>query len=146
MFQSGIVILIMTLTLFSCNRDHNPAGTGDDRPVEPVIETIDAAQAMDLIEANSENPDFIIIDIRTPGEYAGGHVENAINIDFYGADFRSEIDMLDRSKTYLIYCASGNRSGQALVMMENDDFLTVYNLGGGISTWRNAGYPVVKDL
>ena len=79
-----------------------------------TAEDITAEEAFTLIQANQQNPEFVIIDVRTPEEFTDGHIENAINLDFRSDGFRNEIERLDRDKTYLIYCRSGNRSRGAL--------------------------------
>lgn len=100
--------------------------------------------AYTLIQENQDNPDFIIVDVRTPEEYAAGHLENAILVDFYSPTFRDDINQLDKSKTYVIYCRSGNRSGQALSIMYDLDFIDVYNVLDGIVRWQSEGLPTVK--
>ena len=108
------------------------------------IKDIDVQESFDLIQRNQGNPDFMIIDVRTPEEFAEGHIENAINIDFYSQTFEEELDRLDRGKAYFIYCRSGNRSGQAREIMKAMGFTEVYNLSAGIVDWISAGLPVVK--
>ncbi len=109
-----------------------------------TIEDISPQEALTLIQNNQNNPDFVIIDVRTPEEFADGHIENASNIDFYSATFREELDNLDKNKTYLIYCRSGGRSGSALDIMAELDFTEVYNILGGIIAWNAEGLPTVK--
>jgi len=109
-----------------------------------IIEDVSLEEAYALIVDNLSNPDFVIIDIRTPEEYAGGHIEDAINMDFYAEDFDEKLDELDRDKTYLIYCQSGNRSGKARDLMEAMGFQEVYNLIGGIARWERTNLPTVK--
>lgn len=77
-------------------------------------------------------PNVTVIDIRTAEEFESGHIEQAINIDFYASDFRDQISNLDKNKSYAIYCRSGNRSGQALTMMKTLGFTDVIDLDGGI--------------
>ncbi len=97
-----------------------------------------------LIQDNANNPDFIILDVRTPSEYASGYIENAVNIDYYADDFEDTLDQLDKSKTYLVYCRTGSRSASAMNIMKKLDFIEVYNMQGGITAWTSAGYPVVS--
>ncbi|AUP80473.1 rhodanese-like domain-containing protein [Flavivirga eckloniae] len=79
----------------------------------------------------------IVLDVRTDAEVAEGIIPNAIHIDIYkGQEFISEIEALDKDKSYYIYCRSGNRSGQACSIMEELDFENVYNLEGGILEWE----------
>ena len=76
----------------------------------------------------------VLLDVRTPAEYNGGNIPNAINLDIMSYNFRNEIEQLDKNKTYFVYCRSGNRSGQACMMM-SDLGLKAYNVFGGIGAW-----------
>jgi len=109
-----------------------------------IIEDITVQEAFDLIEEEQDNPDFVIIDVRTPEEYDGGHLENAVMIDFRADDFEDRISELDRDKTYVIYCRTGVRSAGALDVMERLGFTEVYNILEGIVGWTDAGFPVVQ--
>jgi rhodanese-related sulfurtransferase len=97
-----------------------------------------------LIQNNKVNLDLIIIDVRTPDEFNGGHLANAININYYSPEFKSNIDKLDRNKEYLIYCRTGVRGTGATQIMIDLGFTRVYNLAGGIVQWIDAGYPTLK--
>ena len=109
-----------------------------------IIENITPQEAFTLIQENPDNPDFVIIDVRTPEEFDEGYIKGAINIDFYSETFRDELDILDKNKTYLIYCRSGNRSGSALAITEELNFREAYNITGGIIQWRAEGLPTTK--
>lgn len=85
-----------------------------------------------------------IIDVRTPGEFAEGHLEGAVSIDFTDESFAVEIAQLDREETYLLYCRSGARSGNAMVYMLGVGFLDVVNLGGYADASAATGIPLVK--
>jgi rhodanese-related sulfurtransferase len=123
-----------------------PAAT-DDSPnnTGQIIENISPQAALELIQQNEGNAAFIILDVRTPAEYAEGHIAGAINIDFYSSEFEEMVKALDRDDTYFIYCRSGNRSGQARNLMEGLGFAEVYNLSGGINAWQDAGLATVTD-
>ena len=87
----------------------------------------------------------IVIDIRTPEEYAAGHLEKVnINLDYYAPDFKGQLARLDKTAKYLIYCRSGGRSGKTLVIMKDMGFNEVHDIAGGINAWIAAGLPVVK--
>jgi len=109
-----------------------------------IIENITPQEASTLIQNNQNNPDFVIIDVRTSEELADGHIENAINIDYYSETFRDELNNLDKSKTYLIYCRSGNRSAKALNRMAELNFREVYNILEGIVRWKAEGLPTTE--
>ncbi len=87
----------------------------------------------------------ITLDVRTPGEFAKGHIEGAQLIDFQSGNFENEISALDKNATYAVYCRSGNRSGQAVKVMHDAGFHNVYNLNGGVIDWANAGLPLVNN-
>ena len=111
---------------------------------DQILEDVGVQDAFELIQRNQGNQDFTIIDIRTPEEFDEGHIENAINIDFYSETFKEDLDKLDKNKTYFIYCRSGNRSGRAMPIMKVLGFKEVYNLSVGIKEWIAEGLPVVK--
>ncbi len=108
-----------------------------------LIKGITAQEAFALIQENEGNPDFIIVDVRTPGEFDGGHLEDALNLNFNSDTFRDELHKLDKDKTYLIYCRSGNRSAQAAAIMEDLGFREVYDMGG-ITDWTAEGFSIVQ--
>lgn len=71
-----------------------------------------------------------VIDVRTPDEVATGHLHDSINIDIQGADFESQMNRLDKTKNYVVYCHSGNRAGQAITWMQQNGFTgKLYNAG-----------------
>lgn len=78
----------------------------------------------------------IILDVRTPEELSEGFIPNYRQVNFFNTSFREELTRLDPSKTYLVYCRSGNRSGKACRMMHDMGFENLYNLEGGIQAWN----------
>ena len=81
--------------------------------------------------------DAVILDVRTEEEIEDGYIPGAQFIDIYqGAQFLEAIDALDKSKSYYIYCRSGNRSGQACAIMNSRGFERTYNLIGGMQEWE----------
>jgi len=110
-----------------------------------IIEDITPQEAFTLIQENQDNPDFVIIDVRTPEEFAEEHIENAINLDYRSETFQDELNQLDKNITYLIYCRSGRRSGNALDMVAELDFKEVYNMLDGINGWKAEGLPILED-
>jgi len=109
-----------------------------------TIEDITPQEAFTLIQNNQNNPDFVVIDVRTLEEFDAEHIENATNMDFYSEFFRDTLKILDKNKTYLIYCRVGGRSGSALDIMAELNFEEVYNILGGINQWKAEGLPTVK--
>lgn len=109
-----------------------------------VVSDLGAAEAKALMAQHTGDADFVILDIRTPAEYGQGHIAGAISIDYYSPQFKSELDRLDRDKTYLVYCRSGNRSKKALQVFNDMGFRHIYHLGGGVIEWRARGYDLVN--
>ena len=108
------------------------------------IVNISSKAASKLIEEKKGDTQFIILDIRTPGEYKAGHIHKSMLIDYYSKDFVDKIKQLDRSKTYLLYCRSGGRSGRSLRLFQKLNFQKVYHLDSGIIGWKSEGLPLSK--
>jgi len=85
--------------------------------------------------------DLVVLDVRTQEEFDDGHLANAVMLDFYRDDFRERLSELDRDVPYLLYCRSGNRSGQAFELMNELGFTDVADIDGGILAWQEAGLP-----
>jgi rhodanese-related sulfurtransferase len=86
----------------------------------------------------------IVLDVRTPEEFAEGHLERALNINFYDENFKQQLAQLDKKKKILIYCRSGNRSGKAMAMLQELGFQKVIDLAGGITQWKTEGKKVLN--
>lgn len=89
------------------------------------------------------DPATVVIDVRTPAEFASGHLEGAVNIDVQSADFDARISELDADGTYFVYCRSGNRSGQAIARMQSLGFGDMTNGGGVENASAVSGIPIV---
>jgi len=92
-----------------------------------------------------KDPSVVILDVRTPAEFQEGHIQSAINIDFEASNFESEVNKLDKSKSYAVYCRSGRRSGLATEIMAKDGFKSIFNLNGGIIDWQSSGNRLVYN-
>jgi protein disulfide-isomerase len=86
----------------------------------------------------------VILDVRTATEFQAGHLPGAVNLDFNAPDFEAKAALLDKSRTYLVHCASGGRSVKACEKLGRLDFPKLYNLPGGFKAWAQAGKPVEK--
>ena len=143
MNHKALAMLILSLSLISGAVLTGGCTQQAEAPIQ-IIKDFSAQEAFNLIQENRGNTDFIIIDVRTPEEFTDGHIENAINIDFNSQMFESEISKLNRDKTYLIYCRSGNRSRAALDTMVKLEFTKVYHLMTGIIGWLEEDFPITK--
>ncbi|MEZ4988707.1 MAG: rhodanese-like domain-containing protein [Saprospiraceae bacterium] len=90
---------------------------------------------VDEFNSLAKDKKAVILDVRSPGETAQGKIPGAKEINLMGADFRQKIEQLDKNKTYLVYCRSGNRSATACNMMASAGFEHLYNLVGGYGAW-----------
>lgn len=103
-----------------------------------MVAHVNPAEAAKLIAERKA----VVLDLRTPREFAVGHLAGAKNIDFLAADFEQKIATLDKSSRYVVHCASGNRSGKALPLLQKHGFEAIYRLDGGFIAWERAGLPV----
>jgi len=99
---------------------------------------LDVQQVSELVKANTE---VVLIDVRTPDEYAKGHLEGSNLINFYDPKFKEKVDELDKDVEYVVYCRSGGRSANAVELMQGLGFTKIHNMKGGILAWNRAGLP-----
>ena len=99
-----------------------------------------------LIKANAENPDFVILDVRTPDVWKSDHLSGSINRNYYDADFDAQLNLLSKRKIFLLHCQSGGRSAPALVKMKELNFAEVYEMSGGINSWKSKSLPTTSLL
>lgn len=131
--KTSIKILAAIIMLSSCN--NNQA-----QQTSPVIENVDAKTFKELVDAGKG----IILDVRTPEEVSEGYINNASTINLYDDDFNAKINLIQKDRQIYVYCASGGRSAEAAELLKKNGFSKVFNLSGGMSEWRNNGFPVVK--
>jgi len=93
---------------------------------------LDSAQYEQIITQN----EVVIIDVRTPAEYQNGHLENAQNINVQSRDFSVRMENFDKERPVYIYCRSGSRSIKAGKILEDMGFTEIYDLKGGILSWK----------
>lgn len=138
--RMALPVLVVSLAVYSCSGQGgsaNTAGGGCDVKSE-VVDVAAFSNGM------SQEEDFILLDVRTPQEYAEGHLEGSVNINFFDGDFKDQVNKLDKEKTVYIYCRSGNRSGKGAAVLKELCFTTIKDLQGGIMAWGSAGKQTVK--
>ena len=138
MMKRKMLVILFALAALSL-----AAGCGETK-TKTRIQQVGPAEAYQLIQQHRDDPHFVILDIRTPQEFVAAHIQGAMNVDFYAPDFKQQLDQLPKDKTYLVYCNSGNRSGQAMPLFRELGFGQVYELKGGVQAWHQAGYPLVS--
>ena len=132
-FGLGLQVLMIVLTaVMACNVTANMQ---PDRELSPH-------QFKSMLDRHRDNPDVVLLDIRTPGEFRQGHIHGARLVDYYDRVFMATIGSLDRQKTYLIYCRSGNRTGKSLKLFDRLGFTQVYHLKSGLVGWLREKYPL----
>lgn len=131
-----ITFAIVGLLLFTSCSEAQTQSSDDSHaeiPVQSDIinKVVSPAEFKELM--TKENAQ--LVDVRTPGEYEGGIIGDAVNIDYMAGSFQTEIAKLDKTKPTLIYCAAGGRSAKAASIMKELGFTEVYDLSGGYSGW-----------
>jgi len=105
-----------------------------------IYKQLNVAKCDSLVKANEINPNFVILDVRTPGEWNSSHLLGSINHSIGNTIFDAELAALPKHKIYLLHCQSGTRSAPAFAKMKNLGFAEVYEMIGGISAWKSAGF------
>ena len=137
-----LILSLAILSFTACEGQNGAAagaGEGETSKVSdgtPQREIIFADLSVADFKAKMNDPNVVILDVRSDGEVAEGMIEGARQLDYRAADFQRQVSELDKDKTYLVYCASGGRSGRACEMMKELDFAEVYNLVGGYREYK----------
>ena len=95
-------------------------------------------------ELAAKKGELVVIDVRTPEEFASGHIEGALNINIFDENFKNKLEELDKTKAVSVYCKVGGRSAKAATVMKEMGFTEVYDLEGGIRNWNRSGMVIVK--
>ena len=145
-FLARIFVLVLvgwtSLGFFSCREQAAP-GKKQVGIEQTQAVNIPAQKAYEIIQKEKSDTNFVILDVRTEQEFRQGHIQGAVNLNFYDPNFKAQLAKLDTNKTYLVYCRSGHRSGLAVEIMKKLHFKHLYNLQGGMIQWRAQKLPVV---
>ena len=128
------LLLALTVALGACrvSPESPPAAA-------PDVSTAATSPADDPVARFlAREPGALVVDVRTAGEFAGGHVAGARNVDVNEGDFAARLDSVDRARPVYLYCRTGNRSGRAKETLEAAGFTNVVN-AGGFEALRAAG-------
>jgi len=129
---SIVVVLLLTLTMVTT------AAAGS------AVKNVTVGKAQTLMKERAGKTDFVILDVRTPEEFAEGHLDGAVNLDVQARDFEKKLRVLDRKKSYLVYCRTGNRSRKATVAMEALGFRSIFHMNEGIVRWKQQSLPLTR--
>ena len=106
----------------------------------PNVPQIDAEGVKKAIDTKE---DIVLVDVRTPQEFAKGHIAGSINMPVAEVENKAEKVLPDKSKTMYVYCLSGSRSIQAVSTMIKIGYTRAYSMKSGILAWRVKKYPLV---
>jgi len=139
------VVAVVALTSFGLSGCGTPAPGPTTTPVVTATSTSQHTSPTTTPSITVPAGVTTIIDVRTPQEYASGHLKGAVNIDISNADFESQIAALPKDRTYILYCRSGVRAGAALQRMRDAGFTDVKNAGGISDASKATGLPIVTQ-
>ncbi len=140
---AGVSLLFASCGGDEPTADAAPTTIADESGATSTISGISTVSVDDAAAITLDPPDdLVVLDVRTPEEFAEGHLEGAVLVDFYDADFSDQLAGLDADVPYLVYCRSGNRSGQTLDIMQQLGFTSAVDVDGGIVAWEGAGHPI----
>ena len=125
-----ISIIITILIFVNCNAQ-----------ISQKIKTIPGIEFQKKVNNNEK---VQLIDVRSPEEFNGEHLNNAVNINWSNPDFESKIKLLNKNKPIFVYCKAGGRSIKAATKLAELGFIEIYNLGGGILSWNSENLPIKK--
>ena len=126
-----IALLFACLMFVNCNSQNSKK-----------VADISARELSEKLKSESESQ---LLDVRTPEEYAGGHIGNAANVDWNGGHFETQVATYDKNKPIYVYCKVGGRSAKAANKLAEMGFTQIYNLDGGIMKWDAAGLSAPAD-
>ena len=120
------------------------SGVLAEAPVAKVgeVKNVTPEEVVKLIK---ENPKTLVLDVRTPEEFAAGHIAGATNADIMNDDFAQKIAKLAKDQPVVVHCGSGTRSAKALPTIVQQKFPVIYHMNGGFTAWKAAGKPVEKQ-
>jgi len=131
MKKLNIGILALSLLFFiNCSNGQNAKSNVDANAFNELVKASNQAQ---------------LIDVRTPEEFAKGHLINALNFDWNGNEFDKQVSSLNKEASVFVYCLSGGRSAAAAAQLRSAGFKNVIELNGGIMKWRGANLPETTE-
>lgn len=131
--------VLLTFLVTSCSEAQNPVNnespSAASDPAQSKSSTINKVVSASEFKEKMAIEGSQLIDVRTPGEVAGGKIEGSTNINFNDPNFKDQISKLDHNKPVLVYCAVGGRSARAAAAFKELGFKEVYDLQGGYNSW-----------
>ena len=133
------LLLMGALSMGACQGQNTESNDVASVAAPATFQNVQVQAAQSLINSG----EHVLIDVRTPGEFAEAHIDGATMIDINGSDFEAGIAALDKGKSYVVICRSGGRSARASQYMIDHGFKHVTNVEGGMNAWLASGLPAV---
>jgi phage shock protein E len=133
-----LLLSVLALPLYGADQ---PKARPNEKAAAPQAVRNVGVEEFDKLRTEKNS---VVLDVRTETEFKAGHIPGAVNLDYNSPDFQKKVAELDKSKTYLVHCAGGGRSGRACALMGKGEFTNVVNLAPGFRAWEKAGKPVEK--
>lgn len=132
----------LAISVVSCSNGQTVAETTTTETASGQKQTTALLPPADFNKKMAEMPDAPVLDVRTPGEFSGGHIAKSKNVDWNGGNFDKQVATLDKEQAVFVYCRSGGRSASAVSKLQSMGFAQIYELAGGIMSWQGASMPV----
>ena len=110
--------------------------------VRDDVRYVTPAQAHEILE---ENPDIVVLDVRTGKEFKEDHIKGAVNMNYFSLNFKKHLKTLDSNKTYLLHCAVGGRSQKAIKTMNQVGIVNIIHMDYGLNRWREEALPLERS-
>ncbi len=130
--MKNLLLLFLVVQFLALSCSSGPSTSTTNAQAAGGIVDLDAA----AFKAKMSEPNTMVLDVRTPAEIAAGKIPGAFDLDIQDPAFKAEVNRLDKSKTYLVYCKKGGRSARACSVLEEAGFEKIYNLKGGYDGWK----------
>ena len=111
-----------------------------------IFESKDIKEMSDAQFTEIQNTDYILVDVRTAEEFESGHIQDAVNFDFYSESFDNDILTLDKSSSIILYCRTQNRSTKTANYLKENGYKEITVLVGGITSWVKNGNDLVYNF
>ena len=139
--KSPVILCLAALAFYAGPlraEDAKPAPAAANAAVEKNVSPDEAEKLL------KENPNIVVLDVRTEDEFKSGHIPGAKNLSILAPDFAQQLAALDKDKTYLVHCGAGSRSARACKAMDAQKFKSILHLNEGFKAWEKAGKPIEK--
>ena len=111
-----------------------------------IFESNEINEISDAQFTEIQDTDYILVDVRTAEEYESGHIQDAVNFDFYSESFQNDILTLDNSSSIILYCRTQNRSTKTANYLKESGYNEITVIAGGITSWVKNGNDLVYNF